>query len=90
MYKLLSLAPLRLKEIGIMFYSRSAASLKSAQLPKSIYKKSRSSGSRHNSSRLQLGLCSFASDCALNEAVGVRLRSEDSGILAQVLDALVP
>lgn len=39
---------------------------------------------------LQLGLAALASDGALDEAVGVRLGSKDGGILAQILDALVP
>jgi len=39
---------------------------------------------------LQLGLGALADDCALDEAIGVGLRSKNGCVLAQVLDALVP
>jgi hypothetical protein len=39
---------------------------------------------------LQLGLRSRTSNCAFNEAIGVGLRSEDSGVFAGVLETLVP
>jgi hypothetical protein len=40
--------------------------------------------------RLQLRLAALASHGALNEAVGIGLRSQNRGVLAQVLDVLMP
>ena len=39
---------------------------------------------------LQLGLGALARDGAVDETIRVRLRSEDSGIFTEVLNALVP
>lgn len=39
---------------------------------------------------LQFGLGALASDGALNETVGVSLGGENSGILAGILNVLVP
>ena len=44
----------------------------------------------HVSRYLQLGLGALASDGALDETVGVGLRGKHGGILASVLDSLVP
>jgi hypothetical protein len=45
---------------------------------------------KKNDEHLQFSLCILAGDGTLNEAIGVGLRGVDFGILAGVLQALVP